>query len=151
MEPLERLGRGDEIQPAPMVAAGQESGVRRRIDPRTGKVLTLHGAAFWREHDTERRRRGESVVDYCAAHDLALSTFRRWASRFNQEAHGSRAASETASNGVGFLALPIHNAPASSGEALVEVVLDDGVSVKLGGAPALRVIDTVLARLGAAR
>lgn len=46
MEPLERLERSDDIQQAPIVAAEQEAAVRWRVDPRTGKLPTLHGAAF---------------------------------------------------------------------------------------------------------
>lgn len=130
-------------------AAGvQEPGVRLRIDPRTGKMLMLRDASFWREHDAERRRRGQSIVEYCAAHDLARSTFRRWATRFNRE---MGAASATESNQPSFLTVPIRADSGACSDAAVEVALGPGVTVKLTGEAAARAIETVLCRLGAPR
>jgi hypothetical protein len=50
--------------------------LRVRRDWRTGRPMVEHGEAFWREHEQRRVAQGLSVPQYCAAHDLALSTFR---------------------------------------------------------------------------
>lgn len=50
--------------------------LRVRRDWRTGQPMVEHGAAFWREHEQRRVAQGLSVPQYCAANDLALSTFR---------------------------------------------------------------------------
>ena len=130
-----------------------EPAVRRRIDPRTGKMMTLHDASFWRAHDAERRRRGQSVVEYSAEHGLALSTFRRWASRLRAQADvAGGAASGAKAEGAAFLAVPIRRTPPPlRGDALVEVLFDTGISVKLAGDAAARVLETVMSRLSSTR
>lgn len=148
MEQIDQVERDEEQAVARGAEQPAASSVRQRVDPRTGKLLTLHDASFWREHDAERRRCGQSVVEYCAAQGLALSTFRRWASRFNQESGTPDASSPP------FLALPIRSNERACNAAsviAVEVVLGEGVSVKLGGEAGARVIECVLARLGAGR
>lgn len=131
--------------------AGQA--VRRRIDPRTGKMMTLHDASFWRAHDAERRRRGQSVVEYSAEHGLALSTFRRWASRLRAQANApGGAGSAQKIDGAAFLAVPIRRTPSPvRSDTCVEVFFDTGISVKLAGDAAARVLETVMARLSSAR
>lgn len=132
---------------------GEAPIVRRRIDPCTGKMLMLHDASFWREHDAERRRRGQSVVEYSAAHGLALSTFRRWASRLRAQADvAGGAASGARAEGAAFLAVPIRRtaSPVRS-DTSVEIFFDTGISVKLAGDAAARVLETVMVRLSSTR
>jgi len=64
-----------------MADATKPSGLRSRLDPRSGKYVLMQPESFWRDHETRRRANGASVADYCDANGLARSTFQRWVSR----------------------------------------------------------------------
>lgn len=150
MEGSHQAALANEQDVAAVSAQGEPPSVRRRIDPRTGKMLMLHDASFWREHDAERRRRGQSVVEYSSEHGLALSTFRRWATRL--KAHAQDGTGSAPADGAAFLAVPIRAATSPlRSEALVEVLFETGITVKLAGDAAARVLETVMVRLSSTR
>ena len=122
---------------------------RKRIDPRTGKVMLLHDAAFWREHEARRQDAGQSINQYCKARGLALSTFRRWSTRFRAEKAGAVSTGSAKQPGAAFLKVPIHRSTPLHTPARVEVVLGAQLGVKLEGEAATRVIALVMRRLGA--
>ena len=113
-----------------------------RIDHRTGKRIFHRDAAFWRAHLAEHARAGGSLREYCIAHGLATSTFRRWAQRLRDARMPAKP------DKAKFLRVPIVAAGRDDavGDA-VEVSLGEGVQVKLAGAVAARVIELVLTRL----
>lgn len=134
--------------------------VRTRVDPRSGKVLTLRDASFWQEQEARRVREGLTFREYCDAHGLALSTLRRWSSMLSGRGGQRRRAATPhtakpatpAQPGAAFLPIPIHQSSRSTlVEGGVEVVLGDDVRVTLMGAAAQRVLDVVLARPQAPR
>lgn len=66
--------------PAPEAAIGNAV-LRTRMDPRTGEVMQVRPASFWRTHDARRRAEGRTLVEYAQANDLKLSTLRRWSTK----------------------------------------------------------------------
>ena len=76
--PLSRhtSSRGNAREHRQSVAPGvtHEADVRRRIDPRTGKVTMIHPESFWHEHEQRRLASGLSIGQYCERHELAKST-----------------------------------------------------------------------------
>jgi len=99
-------GQGDE-----------ESVLRVRLDPRTGRLLTVRRASFWRDHETQRLAQGLTLSEYASANGLKFSTFRRWGAKLaargdqrNHVAGGAKATSrkpvEPAHHG-GFLAITL--------------------------------------------
>lgn len=128
---------------------------RTRLDPRSGKQVALQPASFWREHDERRRALGQSIAQYCETHGLALSTFRRWSSRFAGQAHSAPRGVEAAGPSVGdagFLSVPIR--PSDSGHsaaarpvAAIEVQMPSGLKVWLHGPAADQAMEAVMAGL----
>ncbi|WP_334166176.1 IS66 family insertion sequence element accessory protein TnpA [Tepidimonas sp.] len=115
------------------VGSGKKGGVR--IDWRTGKPMVSHDDAFWQEHEQRRIEQGMSVSQYCAATGLALTTYRL-------RVGGKKRAQQSAT--PSFVAITKPAAPAETGT--VEVVLQ-GMTMRLGGAAAERVLSRVLERL----
>ena len=117
--------------------------------------MALQPASFWREHDEQRRVRGQSIKQYCEEHGLALSTFRRWSCRFSGQGRNMRegvAGGGMPSGSEGFLSVPLHSS--GSGDrgsakpaAAIEVQMRNGLKVWLHGAPADRAIEAVMAEL----
>lgn len=141
----------------------EQTPVRRRIDPRTGKEMACHPRSFWEEHERRRAASGLSISQYCSKHGLALSTLRRWSARLQgreaqrppsalREAKGSASASA-------FLSVPIVASPhdpggdASGHDAplRVEVLTRGGTRVRLFGEAADGVMQAVMAELAASR
>ncbi|MBP6727190.1 MAG: hypothetical protein KA132_08290 [Thauera sp.] len=154
MEQVESPGTdGGVIEPITPIA--EAAGVRTRLDPRSGKQVALQPASFWREHDERRRALGQSIAQYCETHGLALSTFRRWSSRFAGQAHSAPRGVEAAGPSVGdagFLSVPIR--PSDSGHsaaarpvAAIEVQMPSGLKVWLHGPAADRAMEAVMAGL----
>ena len=114
----------------------------QRIDWRTGKPMPQHDDAFWQDHDRRRREAGLSVPQYCAEHGLALSTYRHRVHGRQRKAAES-AAVDHAPRPASFVELKL---PAEVPSA-VKITLD-GLTVKLQGVAAERVLARVLARLG---
>jgi hypothetical protein len=115
------------------MGSGKKGGVR--IDWRTGKPMVSHDDAFWQEHERLRIEQGMSVPKYCAATGLALTTYRL-------RVGGKKRPAQTAA--PAFVAITKQAAPADPG--MVEVVVQ-GMTMRLGGAAAERVLSRVLERL----
>ena len=135
---------------------GKDEGARpakHRVDWRTGKTMVERGEAFWREHERLRLESGMSVPQYCQAHELALSTYRHRVSgrRRGGNAAATTGTTATAKQRISFVALNAPAAPrpttmvAQRAESL-EISLD-GMTLRLCGNAAERVVDRVLARL----
>jgi hypothetical protein len=118
-------------------------GERTRVDWRTGKVMTHHDEAFWREHEQRRVQQGLTVPQYCAANGLALSTFRYRVS--GKSRTGATAPRPKSAPAQPMSFLPVA-APPAAAPALVEVALE-GMTLRLGGEAAERVLASVMARL----
>lgn len=114
-----------------------------RIDWRTGKLALRRDAQFWQEHERQRIEQGLSVRQYCAAHELALSTYRHRV-RGTERASSKKAnASSPRSSSPAFVAVqPV----AAQVAAMVEVALE-GMTLRLCGAAAERVVARVMERL----
>lgn len=120
-----------------------ESGFPVRTDWRTGKPMVERDDAFWREQERRRLELGMSIRQFCAAHDLALSTYRhRVSGRPRTGAKGASPASAK-SQPPSFIAVA---APRDASDAVVEIALGD-MTVRLHGVAADRVVARVLSRL----
>lgn len=129
-----------------VVAVG--SGVRQRIDWRTGKVTQCHDDAFWLRHEALRIEQGLTLQDYCAREGLSRSTFGRRLGRIRKRggvpALPARPSVE-AVHGGHFIDLRTPQRPIGEAESLeVEV---GGLKLRLRGTAAERVVAGVLARL----
>lgn len=115
---------------------------KTRVDWRSGKTVLQHDGAFWREHECRRLEAGMSVSQYCKANGLALSTYRHRVS--GRKASPKAASTPSMGTSVpGFVAVAAAQPP---GDAAIGVVLE-GMTLKLFGAAAERVLARVLARL----
>ena len=122
-----------------------ETGVsqRVRVDWRTGQTMVQHDEAFWRDHEQRRLEQGVSVRQYCSANALALSTYRHRVSGKKRSSASAVTAKPTPSRPAAFV--PVSTARAEVA-ALVEVALE-GMTLRLSGEAAERVLASVLARL----
>lgn len=112
-----------------------------RIDWRTGKPMVQHDDAFWREHDRRRLELGMSTRQYCAANGLAVSTYRL---RLNgQKRKSAKTASLPATSSPAFVAV---TPPPVEATAVIEIALE-GMTMRLGGSAAERVLARVMERL----
>ena len=129
------------MQERPEPGAGDD-GRHLRTDHRTGKPVLLRDAAFWQEHERKRLEQGLSMPAYCKANGLAISTYRhRMSGRVRKS---TRAAPDALAK-----AAPAFTAvtPAAvQGEYAVEV-LAEGMTLRLAGAAAERVVQRVLEKL----
>jgi hypothetical protein len=100
--------------------------------------------AFWFDHDERRRSLGISIRLYCQQNGLSLSTYRY---RLTRKRRGPEA--EAGANSVGvkpaFIAIGQPSHPQGANE--VEICLAAGLTLRLGGASADRVLARVLERL----
>lgn len=116
-----------------------------RTDWRTGKSMVQRDEAFWREQERRRLELGMSVPQFCAAHGLALSTFRHRV--YGRDRTGSKTAAArapaTPKAAASFIAV---TAPRDEADAYLEVALD-GMILRLRGGAADRVVARVLERL----
>jgi hypothetical protein len=128
--------------------------LRHRVDWRTGKAMVERGDAFWQEHLAT----GMSVPQYCLAHELALSTYRHRVSGRRRGVNTAATATAagttiaaTARNAASFVALsaPVASkaaATAAQGNESLEISLG-GMTLRLQGEAAVRVLERVMARL----
>lgn len=116
-----------------------------RTDWRTGKPMVERDDAFWREQERRRVELGMSVRQFCAAHNLALSTFRHRVS--GRKRGGSKVAPSLATpTPASFIAVTAPRKEADATDAVVEIALD-GMTLRLCGDAADRVVGRVLERL----
>jgi hypothetical protein len=127
------------------------SGWRQRVDWRTGKTVAVRDDAFWKEQERRRREQGLSVAQYCQANGLALSTYRHRTSGRRRGRAASAAPTATPAPAASmeaaparFIAVPAET-PAAAAPG-VEIVLE-GMTLRLAGAAADRIIERVLERL----
>ena len=147
------------VLPEVSVEVPRDAAIRTRIDPRSGNVLAMHSAPYWRDHEERRIRAGLSIREYSELHGLALSTFRRWSSKLaggrnqRRRAPGTKSAvPATASQPAAFLSIPIRQEPACvDADVSVQIVLGADVQVTLTGPAATRVIEAVMLRMQPAR
>ncbi len=142
--------------PAPEAAIGNAV-LRTRMDPRTGEVMQVRPASFWRAHDARRRAEGRTLVEYAQANDLKLSTLRRWSTKL-RDGDGTGGGTSACATGGEFLAMALHpRASASASGALapgsprIEMTLGSDVRVSLAGAAAERVLGALLASMRTTR
>jgi hypothetical protein len=117
-----------------------------RIDWRTGRPMIQHDDAFWCGHERRRIEQGLSVPQYCAANALALSTYRHRVSgkkRARTASLGPSSSPDCAETPA-FVAVTPPRQAASA--AAVEVTLE-GMTLRLHGEAADRVLDQVVGRL----
>jgi hypothetical protein len=131
---------------------------KHRVDWRTGKAMVERGDAFWQEHERQRLETGMSVPQYCLAHELALSTYRHRVSGRRRGVNTAATATTvaatiatTARKAASFVALsaPVASraaATAAQGNESLEVSLG-GMTLRLQGEAAVRVLERVMARL----
>lgn len=117
--------------------------LRVRRDWRTGQPMVEHGEAFWREHEQRRVAQGLSVPQYCAANDLALSTFRHRVYGTKRGSAKPKTATLGATQAPAFVA--VSSPQPTAGEAL-EVAFE-GMTLRLRGEAAERVLAVVMTRL----
>lgn len=113
-----------------------------RTDWRSGKEVLLRDEAFWSAHEQRRVELGQSVRAYCEANGLALSTYRHRTSGRPRRGKSTRAGETPAA--ARFIAV---TPAASEGACAVEVLVGEGMSVRLAGGGAERVVAQLLARL----
>ncbi len=116
---------------------------RVRVDWRTGQPMVQHDAAFWRNHEGRRLEQGLSVPQYCAANGLALSTYRHRVYGKKRASTMSPVSKPAPSQAATFVPM---TASRPSPAAFVEVVLE-GMTLRLGGEAAERIVAGVMARL----
>jgi hypothetical protein len=116
---------------------------RGRVDWRTGQAMVQHDDAFWREHGQRRVEQGLSVREYCAANGLALSTYRHRVNGTKRARAKAAAAKSAPSQPAAFV--PV-SASQPAVAALLEITLD-GMTLRLNGEAAERVLAGVMARL----
>jgi hypothetical protein len=101
-----------------------------------GSAVSGTAAAYWRGHVGAWRTSGQSRRDYCAAHELSRKTFDWWAWRLDRADREAGEPGEPAR----FLPVGIADAPeavtapavTAAGDERIEIVLPDGVLVRVG-------------------
>ena len=116
-----------------------------RTDWRSGKPVLLRDEAFWSGHEKRRIEQGQSVRAYCEANGLALSTYRHRASGQPQRRSGSVSGAAPTPAAARFIA--VTPAVPQEADCAVEVRLGEGISMRLAGSAAERVVAQLLARL----
>jgi hypothetical protein len=110
-----------------------------RVDGRSGQATKHHDDAFWLEHERRRVESGLSARQYCASNGLALSTYRLRLKGIK------RAKAEVQAGPASRPAFVAIGAPRDEA-ATVEVAVE-GMTVRLYGAGAERVLRRVMERL----
>lgn len=101
--------------------------------------------AFWLAHEQRRLNQGVSVRQYCHDNALALSTYRYRLAKQRRSSGSIQAETAAARASTSFIAI---GSPAGSSiSSDVEVALATGITLRLTGASAERVLARVLERL----
>ena len=116
---------------------------RVRVDWRTGQTMVERDDAFWRDHEQRRLEQGASIPQYCRTNGLALSTYRHRVDGKKRSSARPAAAKPTPSQSAAFV--PV-STPRPEVAALVEIALE-GMTLRLNGEAAERVLGSVMARL----
>lgn len=101
--------------------------------------------AFWVAHDQRRLDQGMSVRQYCHDNGLALSTYRYRLAKHRRSSGALPAQAAPAKASPSFIA--IGSAAGAAIASDVEIALSAGITLRLAGASAERVLARVLERL----
>lgn len=115
-----------------------------RIDWRTGHPMLRHDDAFWQAHEGRRAEQGLGIAQYCAANGLSRSTFRHRVNGRKRAATNAAPMSSPIVSQPAFVA--VMTPPRTEGEAVIEMGID-GMTLRLSGAAAERVLGHLLSRL----
>ena len=118
-----------------------------RVDWRTGQPMVQHDDAFWHEHERCRVEQDLSVPQYCAANGLALSTYRHRVSGKKRARTASLRPLSTTRERAETPAFVAVAPPRSEVAAAVVELTVEGLTLRLHGGAADRVLDQVLRRL----
>lgn len=99
--------------------------------------------AFWLAHEERRLNQGMSVRQYCHDNALALSTYRYRLAKHRRSIGTMPAAA--AKGSASFIAIGSPSVPSIASD--VEIALCGGITLRLAGASAERVLARVLERL----
>ena len=118
-----------------------------------GSTVSGTAETQWRGHVEAWRSGGQSRREYCAAHGLSRKTFDWWAWRLNR---AEREAGERGDGTACFLPVGITDAPeavtaptvTAAGDRRLEIVLPDGVLVRVGAGFDAAALHRVLGVLG---
>lgn len=116
------------------------------VDSNQGRDSAERDDAFWLAHDERRRNQGMSVRQYCHDNALALSTYRyRLAKhrRTNDATQFDIAPAKASASSFIAIGVPASQTVTSD----VEIALAAGITMRLTGASAERVLARVLERL----
>lgn len=133
------------MQEAAIETTDEPHATGTRIDWRTGKPMVQRDEAFWREHERRRVELGMGVRRYCDANGLALSTYRHRVNGKKCRSAKAPAASSTTATSPAFLAVTAP--PAADAAAAVLEIAVEGMTMRLRGAAAERVLARVMDRL----
>lgn len=115
------------------------------VDPGHVRDGAERDDAFWLAHEQRRLSQGMSVRQYCHDNALALSTYRYRLAKQRRSGGTMPTVTAAAKASTSFIAI---GSPASSSIASdVEIALCGGVTLRLAGASAERVLARVLERL----
>ena len=136
-------------------AAIAQAQPRVRVDWRTGQPMLERDDAFWQAHERRRLEQGLSIPRYCAANGLALSTYRHRVEgrqRLNAKAKNNAQMSSALPGSQTAAATPLAafvavSMPGATPAAALEIELQ-GMTLRLTGAAAERVLASVIRRLG---
>lgn len=101
--------------------------------------------AFWLSHDERRRNQGMSVRQYCHVNALPLSTYRYRLAKHRRATGDATADAAPPKTGTAFIA--IGEPPRGPNASDIEITLAAGLTLRLSGASAERVLERVLERL----
>lgn len=101
--------------------------------------------AFWLAHEERRLSQGMSVRQYCHDNALALSTYRYRLAKHRRSIGTMPAAADAAKVSASFIAIGSPSVPSIASD--VEIALCGGITLRLAGASAERVLARVLERL----
>lgn len=101
--------------------------------------------AFWLAHDERRRSQGMSVRQYCHDNALALSTFRYRMAKHRRANGATEVDVAPARAANAFIAIGGPAVTSDAGD--IEITLAAGLTLRLTGASAERVLARVLERL----
>jgi hypothetical protein len=115
------------------------------VDPGHVRDGAERDDAFWLGHEERRLNQGMSTRQYCHDNGLALSTYRYRLAKHRRSSGAMQAETAAPKASTSFIAI---GSPASSSIASeVEIALCGGITLRLAGASAERVLARVLERL----
>jgi len=115
------------------------------VDPGHVRDGAERDDAFWLAHEERRLNQGMSVRQYCHDNGLALSTYRYRLAKHRRSSGAMQAETTSAKASTSFIAIGSPAVPSIASD--VEIALSGGITLRLTGASAERVLARVLERL----